>query len=111
MPIAVCSNSEFACARSARFRTGALVFIWLCLTVASVTAQNVGSVVGTVRDHTGAVIAKAEVAATNDQTTIHYETTTNSLGDYAFSNLPQGVYTFTFSSLAMPVCIACPRSP
>lgn len=77
----------------------AILALTILFTVAA-PAQNVGSVAGTVRDHTGAVIPNAKVAAVNDLTTVRYETVTSPLGDYSFSNLQQGRYTFTFSAPA-----------
>jgi hypothetical protein len=88
---------DFARARSEQVRTSALLIALICLVVATAAAQNIGSVVGTVRDNTGAVISNAKVLATNDFTAIRYETVTNSQGDYSFPNLPQGRYTFEIS--------------
>jgi hypothetical protein len=61
-------------------------------------AQNIGSVLGTVKDHTGAVIPGAKVVATSNLTGINYDMVTNSLGDYYFPSLPEGVYTFKVSA-------------
>jgi len=68
------------------------------LIVICALAQNIGSVVGTVKDNSGAVLAGAKVVATNSLTQIKYEATTNSLGDYSFPNLPQGTYTFNVNA-------------
>ncbi len=76
---------------------GLLTAAVCCFLVAGAFAQNTGSVLGTVRDHTGAVISQAKVVATNDLTGIRYEAVTNTLGDYHFPNLPQGAYTFDVS--------------
>ena len=54
-----------------------------------------GSLVGTIRDSSGAVIAGATVTATNTATGITGNTTTTNEGDYEFPSLRVGVYTIT----------------
>jgi hypothetical protein len=52
-----------------------------------------GSLVGTIRDSSGAPIAGASVKITNTATAGTSETKTNSSGDYEFPSLRVGVYT------------------
>src|SRR5208283_4908312 len=52
-----------------------------------------GSIFGTVMDKAGAVVTKAEVTATNTQTGVKRNTTTNSTGYYQMEFLPAGQYT------------------
>ena len=60
---------------------------------ASLLGQAItGTLVGTVRDATGAVIAAAQVTAANGQTNIAKSTVSGSGGDYAIPNLPPGRY-------------------
>ena len=68
----------------------------LVLLVASslpVWGQNTtGTILGTVSDSTGSVIAGARVMLTNEGTGISAETTSNASGDYQFPNLPPASY-------------------
>jgi hypothetical protein len=50
------------------------------------------NLVGSVADPTGAVVANAKIKATNLDTNVPYETTTNSDGAYRLNNLPIGKY-------------------
>jgi hypothetical protein len=52
-----------------------------------------GSLVGTIRDASGAVVTSAAVTVTNTATGISENTTTNGAGDYEFPSLRVGVYT------------------
>ncbi len=51
-----------------------------------------GSISGTVKDHTGAVVPKAAVIATNRDTGVRQMVTTNNTGAYSFPGLPVGHY-------------------
>jgi len=51
-----------------------------------------GSISGTVKDATGAVIPQAVVTATNTQTGVRQVLVTNSSGAYSFPTLPVGLY-------------------
>ena len=51
-----------------------------------------GGIQGTVTDPQGAVIAKAEVTARNQETGLTRTTKTNDAGEYVFSELPVGTY-------------------
>jgi hypothetical protein len=66
-----------------------------CLSVSGY-AQALGSLVGTVRDASGAVIANATVTAIEQQTDLTLVRNTRATGDYAFDNLPIGTYTVVF---------------
>ncbi len=55
-------------------------------------AASGGSISGTVKDHTGAVVPKATVTATNVDTGVRQMVTTNSAGAYSFPGLPVGHY-------------------
>lgn len=64
------------------------------------TAQVLyGSIVGTVTDQTGAVVPRATVSVTNEQTGLRRESVTDDQGRYTFQNLPEGRYSV---SLAAP---------
>ncbi len=57
-----------------------------------------GNLVGNVYDPSGAVIANAEVIATNQDTNGLSTTRTTSAGDYRFENLPVGTYNVVVSA-------------
>ncbi|HXM36304.1 MAG TPA: TonB-dependent receptor [Pyrinomonadaceae bacterium] len=61
-------------------------------------AQSAGSIKGTVSDANGALIAGANVEATNDNTGEKRGTSTADNGTYNISNLPVGIYTVTTNS-------------
>ena len=52
-----------------------------------------GSIVGTVRDATGAPVRDAKVVIVNEGTNAEFQTTTNEAGDYTAPVLPSGNYT------------------
>ena len=54
-----------------------------------------GTIVGTVVDSSGAVIAGTNVTAKNTATGVTYNTTTGTAGFYTISNLPPGTYDIT----------------
>jgi hypothetical protein len=68
----------------------------LCLCVASgvlmASAQATGTVQGTVRDSTGAVVANATVVLLNPSTDHKVQTTTNQSGAYSFIFVAPGQY-------------------
>jgi len=57
-----------------------------------------GTIVGTIVDSSGGVVAGATVVAKNEQTSVTYNTTSGSEGFYTLSNLPPGEYTATAQS-------------
>ncbi|MEI9978654.1 MAG: carboxypeptidase regulatory-like domain-containing protein [Edaphobacter sp.] len=62
--------------------------------VASIHAQQTtGSIVGTVKDQTGAVVPAASVKATNVETGFSRSAPTNGYGEYRIDYLPVGKYT------------------
>jgi hypothetical protein len=56
-------------------------------------AQISGSVAGTVRDASGAVVPNASLTVTNNGTNLTYNTTSNQSGDFQFLLLPVGGYS------------------
>jgi hypothetical protein len=59
--------------------------------------QNVGRILGTVSDPSGAVVPGAKVVATNTATALNVEMLTNAAGAYSFSDLPIGTYSVRVS--------------
>jgi hypothetical protein len=65
---------------------------------ATLTAQVTGSITGTVRDTSGAVVPNARVAVSNSEHGIHRESATNSSGDYLVQALSEGTYNVTVTA-------------
>lgn len=57
-----------------------------------------GTLVGTVTDPTGAVVANAPVSITNEGTAAVASSTSNESGNYNFTFLPPGAYTVTITA-------------
>jgi hypothetical protein len=77
----------------------------ICLCFASVIscqgllhAQVTGSITGTVRDSSDAVIPQAKVEVYNNERGIHRETVSNSSGDYLVQGLGEGTYTVAITA-------------
>jgi len=80
---------------------------WICLAMACLLAllspgasaqyEN-GSIVGTIRDASGAAVANAGITVTNTATAISEKTRTNASGDYDVPQVRVGVYTITASA-------------
>ena len=69
-------------------------FILITVLAPCLLAQiDTGSIVGTVRDSTGAAIPKATVTLTNKATDQTVTTTTNDSGEYQFNALHAGSYS------------------
>ena len=75
-------------------------FALLCLfSVARVFAQaTFGSLLGTVTDPAGAVIANAKVTIKSEDLGVTYSTTSNDSGNYFQTQLPPGSYTVEFEA-------------
>src|SRR6202046_3747778 len=71
----------------------ALAVLVLVSTVCLHAQQTTGSIVGTVKDQTGAVISSATVKATNVDTGFTRSAPTNGYGEYRIDYLPVGKYT------------------
>lgn len=73
-----------------RFLFSALIM--LLIVPFAMHAQDAGSITGTVRDSSGAVVPDAEVTASNTTIGLTRSTTTNADGDYLAGALPPGAY-------------------
>lgn len=78
------------------FRPQAFSWLWvavLMLLPSVLTAQSTqGTILGTVKDPSGAMIPGASIKLTNTGTGVTYATTTNAGGNYQFSGLTEGKY-------------------
>jgi hypothetical protein len=77
--------------------TGVLVAI-LLFAVAGYAQTFRGGINGTVNDPTGAVVAGAEVKATNNATGIALTSTTTTGGEFSFQDLPLGSYKISVTA-------------
>lgn len=84
-----------------------LVAVLLFLSCSNLHAQyENGSLVGTIRDASGAPITGATVTITNNATSISSKIVTNNAGDYEVPSLRIGVYTITASNSGFADAIA-----
>jgi hypothetical protein len=82
--------------RAARLLRPALVIVFMAMISWPVVAQkDTGSVVGTVQDPSGAVLANAQVAVKDVDRGAVFATKTNASGEYVASPLKLGRYTVT----------------
>ena len=82
-----------------RFRTNLFLLFLMILSSGSVLiAQVTGSITGTVRDSSGAVIPGAKVTVSNAEHGIHRNAVSNSAGDYLVQGLGEGTYTVSVSA-------------
>ncbi|GAC1416595.1 MAG: hypothetical protein NVSMB62_06430 [Acidobacteriaceae bacterium] len=81
--------------------------LWLVVFCATVHAQfDNGSLLGTVRDSSGAPIANASVRVTNPATSFATDTKTNGSGDYEVPSVKVGVYSIKASATGFSDSIA-----
>jgi len=74
----------------------AAVGVVLCLIPSPLHAQVVNAtLLGTVTDVSGAVVADAKVTALEQNTGISHTTQTNGSGNYVFPDMPPGIYTIS----------------
>ena len=86
--------------RSSSFLVGRLLAAFALLLVApAFQGQGVsGRILGTVQDHSGAVVTKATVTATNLGTDVKVRVGTDSNGQYGIENLQPGNYSVKFDA-------------
>src|SRR6202789_912974 len=87
----------------ARF-LAAVLFLFAC-TYLQAQYEN-GSLLGTIRDTSGAAVAGAEVTITNNATAIAAKVTTDAAGDYEVPSLHVGVYTISASASGFTEAVA-----
>src|SRR5260370_30069591 len=81
-----------------RSAAGRMLHVWTSAFVLLVTSSTMrgqavnATLLGTVTDASGAIVAGAKVTSTEMKTGVSRSTTTNDSGNYAFANLPPGLY-------------------
>jgi len=81
--------------------------VFVLLAVVSLSAQTFrGTILGTVTDASGAVIAGAKVVVKNTGTGLQRETETSADGSYSLPELPIGTYTVTVTQTGFQTFIA-----
>ena len=78
-----------------KIRTAIVCLTFLLVTVGASGQVNGGDLVGTVSDSSGAMVPNVTVTATNQATNVKSTATTNTSGEYRFSNLLPGTYNVT----------------
>ena len=93
-------------------RLSAFILVVVCIVFAAPAwaQKDTGSIVGTVKDQTGAVVAGAKVTVTDVERGITFDTTTNQSGDYVASNLRVGRYTVTVEHPGFKKAVSVPVS-
>jgi len=74
------------------------LLLWIPANLLFAQGGSTGTILGTVTDNSGAVIASAGVDITNIGTTVTTHTQTSSAGDFTAPYLPPGVYRITVQS-------------
>ena len=75
------------------------LFPLLILSASLLYAQGTGSITGTIRDTTGAVVPNANVTLTDTGTRNSLKTNSNSDGDYLFAAIPPGTYDLAVTAV------------
>jgi hypothetical protein len=68
------------------------LLVLLCLSTLPLRADVTGTILGNVRDASGAALVGVKVAATNVETNLSQQTVTSAAGEYRFLSLPAGTY-------------------
>ncbi len=76
-----------------------MLVVGLCLSAGLGSAQTFGSIVGEVKDASGAITPNAPVSVTNTGTNTSRSTTTNERGFYSFPSLVPGIYQIKVEAL------------
>lgn len=79
-----------------------IVFILAFVCMGAIRALGVGTtgtIVGTVRDHSGATVANAQITIRNQETNASRDVQTNETGDYTVPLLPPGKYEVAIEKL------------
>ena len=95
---------------SSRLSVFILAVVCIALAATAWAQKDTGSIVGTVKDQTGAVVAGAKVTVTDIERGITFDATTNQSGEYVASNLRVGRYTVTVEHPGFKKAVSVPVS-
>ena len=84
------------------------LFLFLCWTTLSWAQKDTGSIVGTVKDPSGAVVPNANVTVTDVEHGQTFNTTTNTEGEFVASPLRVGRYTVTVERAGFKKAVSVP---
>jgi hypothetical protein len=90
--------SSPACPRSFALRLILACCLFALATCCLQAQSTFGSILGTVRDVTGAVVPGAQVTLTNRGTTATRTQTSDATGNYTFNNVDVGSYSLTIAA-------------
>jgi Carboxypeptidase regulatory-like domain/TonB dependent receptor len=96
--------------RLSLLRTALITSVCLFFSVAAWAQKDAGSIVGTVKDQTGAIVAHAKVTVSDVERGTHIETSTNDSGEYVASPLPVGRYTVSVEHAGFKRAVTVPVS-
>lgn len=85
-----------------------LAVVCLTLSVAAWGQKDAGSIVGTVKDQTGAIVANAKVTVSDVERGTNLVTSTNESGEYVASPLRVGRYTVTVEHAGFKKAVTVP---
>jgi hypothetical protein len=91
-------NQESAMSKKTLWRTIAVSSLWIFLGLQAWSADVTARIRGTVTDPSVAVLANAQVVATNTQTGVAYNAKSQNNGNYELLNLPVGTYNLSASA-------------
>ncbi len=84
-----------------------ILLVFLLLAAVSLSAQTFrGTILGTVTDPSGAVVAGAKVTVKNTGTGLERSTETSGDGSYSMPELPIGTYTVTVTQTGFQTFVA-----
>src|SRR5947199_9531595 len=87
-------------------KTRLSVLLWLLLVSSSLLAQTFrGTILGTVTDPQGALVAGAKVTAHNIDTGLERATQTSTDGSYSVPELPIGTYTVVVTQCGLQTAV------
>lgn len=72
-----------------------LIFVLSLMAIACFGQENFGNIVGLVTDASGAAVQNAQLTAVGDRAPRGLETTSDSRGNFSFTNIPIGTYAIT----------------
>src|SRR5437764_4306636 len=76
-----------------RLSLGFLTICWIVVSVTAVAQQNTGTILGVVKDSSGAVVPGASITILNEETSLTRTMTTGEYGTFRAPALPVGRYT------------------